>query len=383
MRRKTLTAITIIVFTALLSGNVHADATAEKLYQDGLDSLAAATDPSADRAALDSMWNAILLMDKSDGPTALQWLLGNEKELGFADRVAERLVKAPVEEEYIKELRSYLDKAVEHFQPDSEKAAYQAARLKNLKVDLAFDEPVRVGMLRFQAARHDVAYDRTDATRSRFDKALPLYEQAYQAATTPYARALLACDFATLSSRFKKKDRPLLVEVYRNGFWRAREGIARFGQVPEDNKDEALSLELNKAYGANLMGTIYNLFLLKRHKEVFDHRKFLEIDFKRSYRVDCFLLTAESARILAMDKKLDNAKRSMYANVSVEHGKKAFDLIVENLGGKPPTEYNKDFCKVFNAYWNYLDAFGFEKKAKELERLHGPICPAKGGPPKE
>ncbi len=138
--------------------------------------------------------------------------------------------------------------------------------------------------------------------------------------------------------------------------------------------------KLQKAYGDNLIGWVYNMYLAKDFKGVVAQKKYaLNAGFDWENKADVLLLFAESSKELASQSIHSEVHYRKYKSMCLSAGSRAFKFVLRKHGGKMPPANDELFCRVFNAYWNYLDGFGQVVEAKSLENKYGALCPASGG----
>ena len=138
--------------------------------------------------------------------------------------------------------------------------------------------------------------------------------------------------------------------------------------------------KLIKSFGYNMLTYIHRLFQKRQYKTVCTvHRDLLNATFDWSEKLDTLLLFAESAKQAAAQSENSERDYRKYRTMSLQAGGMAFKQMLNRHHGAPPETYDPDFCKAFNAYWNYLDGFGLLIQAKELENKYASYCPAGGG----
>jgi hypothetical protein len=204
--------------------------------------------------------------------------------------------------------------------------------------------------------------------------------------------AVLHGKIAFLCSRYQSGDKKRLVEFYKKGFLHSRKGLRLIRSVnlrsketgkmtyryEEENAD--VTAKLQKAYGNNLTGYIYNLYLEKDYKGVVGLKKqTLDVGFDWENKSDVLILFAESAKELAAQSIKDERNYLKYKQMALAAGSRAFKFVLKKYGGRPPSGYDEEFCTVFNRYWNYLDTFGQLVQRKSLENQYEQYCPQGGG----
>jgi len=268
--------------------------------------------------------------------------------------------------------------------------------LKGWMTELAelsyFDNNVMVGMFRYKGNRAQEKYDQTTASEDKFHKALYFYDEGRKRANTQKAKAVLDLDIAYICSRYRSENNAKLIEFYKKGYLHARRGIGLMAIVnkvqPEIGKafyryeqpSGDVTAKLQKAYGNNLTGYIYNLYLSKDYKGVVTLKQnTLDAGFDWESKADVLLIFAESANKLAGESIGNEINYRNYKEMCLSAASRAFKFVLRQSGGNMPAANDLNFCKVFNAYWNYLDGFGQAVEAKSLENQFGSLCPPTGG----
>jgi len=366
----------------------------------------------AERQAILDMWEAIVMRHAIENFTPavsdqiIIWTIGSpgdKRVPGYVDMLIERVIKnesnVARERWLAARIRMLADRYVD-INPamgENETRRLNLEVVKGWMVDLLeksyFDNNVLVGMLTYKADRHEEQYDQTDGTDPEFHKSLYFYDEARRRAKSNKAMAVLHGKIAYLCSRYRSGNKQRLVEFYQKGYLHATKGIRLMRSVnmrrkeygkatyryEEDNA--VVTANLQKAYGSNLTGYIYNLYLLKEYKAVVGMKqKVLDVPFDWPNKTDVLLLFAESASKLASKATKDDRAFRKYKEMCLSAASRAFKFVLKKYGGKAPTSYDEDFCKAFNNYWTYLDRFGQLVQAKSLENRFGSACPRGGVP---
>lgn len=365
-----------------------------------------------ERKAILEMWEAIMMrhavenFNPAVSDLIIIWVIGNpnEQKPGYADMLIGRVIKNQDNISRERWLAARIRMLTDRFYNIDPQKGENEVRQGNLEIlktwmqelhDLSyFDNNVLVGMLTYKANRHQEKYDQTDETEEEFHKALYYYDEALTKARSKKAMAVLHQKIGFLCSRYRSTDKDRLIEFYKKGFLHARRGLLLMNSVnsvrqesgkafyryEQDSSD--VTAELQNAYGNNLTGYIYQLYLDKNYKGVVGLKKYtLDVAFDWESKFDVLLIFAESAKQLASDSLNNEVLYRRYKEMCLAGANRAFKYILKRYGGKPPASYDENFCKVFNAYWNYLDGFGQLIQAKALENRFGTICPAGGGAP--
>ena len=361
----------------------------------------------AERAAILEMWEAIVMRHAIENFTPavsdqiIIWTIGtpgDKTSPGYVDMLIERVIKNEGNIARQRWLAARIRMLSDRYLPIDPRMGESETRRLNLEVvkgwmvDLLeksyFDNNVLVGMLTYKADRHEEQYDQTDGTDPEFHKALYFYDEARRRAKSNKAMAVLHGKIAYLCSRYRSNNKQRLVEFYQKGYLHATKGIRLMTSVnrrhqevgkmtyryEEDNAVVASNLQ--KAYGSNLTGYIYNLYLLKEYRAVVGMKqKVLDVPFDWPNKTDVLLLFAESASQLASESSKDERAFEKYKEMCLSAASRAFKFVLKKYGGKAPTAYDEDFCKAFNSYWNYLDRFGQLVQARSLENHYGSACP--------
>ena len=365
-----------------------------------------------EREAILEMWEAIMMrhaienFNPAVSDLIIVWTIGQESENnpGYVNLLIERVIKNEGNRARLRWLAARIRMIADRYVNLDANLGENETRKNNLDVvkgwmiDLRdksyFDNNILVGMLYYKADRHEEKYDGADASIDQFHKALYFYDEAIRRCKSNKAMAVLHQKAAFLCSRYKDANKKRLIEFYKKGFLHARKGLrlmrsvnkrrTEFGKeayrYEEDNPE--VTANLQKSYGNNLTGYIYNLYLEKKYKQVVGLKRFtLDVGFDWENKSDVLLLFAQCAKELAGKSEKSEVNYRKYKEMALSAGSRAFKFVLKNFGGRAPTSYNADFCKVFNAYYTYLDAFGELVPAKSLENRFGKICPAAGAPP--
>jgi hypothetical protein len=143
-----------------------------------------------------------------------------------------------------------------------------------------------------------------------------------------------------------------------------------------------ITANLQKAYGNNLTGFIYNLYLEKQYRSVIGLKKqTLDIGFDWESKADVLMIFAESAKELASKSIKNEVEFRRYKQMALSAGSRAFKFVLKKYGGRLPPTGDKEFCNVFNAYWGYLDIFGELIQRQSLDKRYGSACPQGGTAP--
>jgi hypothetical protein len=332
------------------------------------------------------------------------WTIGNiedDNSPGYTDMLIERVIKNEDDLARLRWLSARIRMLSDRFTIIDPKNGENETRQQNLdtvkfwQTELLeksyFDNNILVGMLKYKADRHEERYDQTAASEDEFHKAIYFYDEALKRSKSKKAMAALHRDIGYVCSRYKSDNKNRLVEFYKKGFLHARRGLQIMSSVnrirqelgkvayryEEDSAD--VTSNLQRSYGNNLTGYIYNLYLNKNYKGVVGLKKVtLDVGFDWENKEDVLLLFAESAKELASASIKNEVAYRRYKAMALSAGSRAFKYQLKRFGGKPPAGFDQGFCKVFNAYWNYLDSFGELITAKDLENRYGRICPAGG-----
>lgn len=367
-----------------------------------------------EREAILEMWEAIMMrhaienFNPAVSNVIIIWTIGQEDATnpGYVNLLIERVIKNEGNWARLRWLASRVRMITDRYTSIDPNLGEDETRKGNLEVvkgwmvDLRdksyFDNNILVGMLYYKADRHEEKYDGTDSSIDQFHKALYYYDEAIRRAKSNKAMSVLHQKAAFLCSRYKDVNKKRLIEFYKKGFLHARKGLrlmrsvnkrrTEFGKeayrYEEDSPEVAANLQ--KSYGNNLTGYIYNLYLEKKYKSVVGLKRYtLDVGFDWENKSDVLLLFAESAKELAGKSEKSEVNYRKYKEMALNAGSRAFKFVLKNFGGRAPTSFNADFCKVFNAYYTYLDTFGELVPAKGLENRYGKICPATGAPAAE
>lgn len=363
-----------------------------------------------ERKAILEMWEAIVMrhaienFNPAVSDQIIVWTIGNpnSNQPGYVDMLIERVIKNEGNIARERWLAARVRMLADRFANLDPNLGENETRQQNLDVlkgwmnDLLersyFDNNILVGMLTYKADRYEEQYDQSNATEGDFHKAIYFYDEALKRAKSNKAMAVINQKMAFLCSRYRSDDKQRLIEFYKKGFLHARQGLRLMASVNKRRQERGkieyrfeeespdVSANLQKGYGNNLTGYIYNLWLAKDHKGVVGLKKVtLDVGFDWENKFDVLLLFAESAKELAGQSINDEANYYKYKEMCLSAGSRAFKFVLKRYGGKAPAGYDADFCKVFNAYWTYLDSFGQLIQAKSLENQFGYICPAEGG----
>jgi hypothetical protein len=361
-----------------------------------------------EKQAVREMWDSIVMQHAQEGfaesvsDQIIVWTVGNQEDMpGFVDLVIERMLKDegnPARQRWLAaRLRMLTDRFV-NLNPakgENETRRLNLETLKSWMTELLaytyFDNNAMVGMYRYRGNRNQEKYDQNDSTEDRFRKAIYFYDEGRKRAGSQKAKAVLDLDIAYLCSRYRSATTANLVEFYKKGFTHARRGLKTMEivnqEAPEfgkaffrfDTPNPDVTAKLQKAYGNNLTGYIYNLYLANDFRSVVALKPFaLDAGFDWETKAEVLLIFAESANKLAAESLNNEIAYRNYKEMCLAAGSRAFKFVLRQNGGNMPKANDENFCKVFNAYWNYLDGFGQTVEAKSIENQFGNLCPAGG-----
>ncbi len=364
-----------------------------------------------EKNAVRNMWDAIIMRHAEEdfkeavSDMIILWTIGNSMdEPGFVNLVTDRIFKNETNKGRVRwlsaRLRMLSDRFVE-IDPNKGENEIRESNLEILRVWMTelqnltyFDNNSLVGMYKYKGNRLQEQYAATAETEAKFHQGLWYYNQGRSRAQSHKAKASLDQSIAYLCSRYRSEGKDKLVAFYRKGFQHARRGLKlmkvvnrvqpelgkKFYRHEEDNTE--LTSQLQKSYGVNLTGYIYNLYLLENYKGVIALKRVaLDAGFDWESKADVLILFAESAQKMASESLDSELNYRKYKEMTLAAGNRAFKFALRRRGGKAPTAYDEDFCRVFNAYWNYLDGFGQTVQAKALDNRFSHVCPMGGGAP--
>lgn len=366
-----------------------------------------------ERKGILEMWEAIVMQHALENfnpavsDQIIIWTIGNptdDKDNGYVDILIERVIKDEKDLARQRWLAARVRMLADRFYTIDPNLGETETRQQNLEVVKGwmvelmeksyFDNNILVGMMTYKADRHEENYVQNDETESQFHKSLYFYDEARKRAKSNKAMAVLHQKIGYLCSRYRSENKKRLVEFYKKGFLHSRKGLQLMRSVnarkmeagkyvyryEEDNSE--VTSNLQKAYGNNLTGYIYNLYLEKKFKGVVGLKKqTLDVGFDWENKSDVLLLFAESAKELAAQSTKDDVNYRKYKEMTLAAGSRAFKFVLKKYQGSPPPVGDETFCKVFNSYWNYLDAFGQLVQRKSLDNKYGKYCPTGGGAP--
>lgn len=362
-----------------------------------------------EKQAVREMWDAVVMQHAMENfapavsDQIIVWTIGNgADQVGYVDLVIDRVFKnekSPARQRWMAARLRMLADRFTNLDPAQGENDTRRGNLETLKFWMTelyemtyFDNDIEVGMYRYKGNRYGEKYDQTDATEDQFLKALFFYQEGRNRAQSQKAKAALDLDMAYLCSRYRSDNQAKMVKYYEQGYLKAYRGIKimdmvnrvqpevgkAFYRYEEPNAD--MTANLQKAYGQNLTGYIYYLYLTKDFKKVVSlKRRALDAGFDWEGKSEVLLIFAESAKELAGQSLQDERAYRAYKEMCLAAGSRAMKFVLRKYGGQAPTGYDESFCRVFNAYWNYLDGFGQSVEAKALENKFGATCPSEGG----
>ena len=361
--------------------------------------LNALSDIEAERKAVEILWNAMLersyqesqVLNPSD--TIIIYLTGDlfdEKHLGLIFALPILATRNEGNDDQLRFLKEYIEKLILYYvgiDPVKGETPARRDNLELLKLWLAqlndcmrFDENFLVGMFKFLGDRHLDFYNQKEETLFHYQLGISAYNKALERTRDERSKLILAGDIAHGCSRFRGNDQKRLIKEYRKGLIRASQALSLYNKIGCEERN--LSFEnwqscgtaltaIQKAYGNNLIGLLYNSFLEKRYRDIVELRIYTDVDFALSTPSDTYLLIAGAAcKIYRLEGLAPE-----YLKVCLEYGKRAYKTALLLLKEKPDT-YKPEFCRAFNAYWNYLMMDGDKNQADTLEKLHGHLCPS-------
>ena len=361
-----------------------------------------------EREAILEMWDAIVMRHALENfspavsDQIIVWTIGNpgdQTKPGYVDMLIERVIKNEGNQARQRWMAARIRMLADRFVDIDPNKGENATRQQNLDVlkgwmnelleKSYFDNNIMVGMLVYKADRHEEMYDQSDGSEQEFHKAIYFYDEALKRAQSNKAMSAIHMKMAFVCSRYRSADKTRLIEFYKKGFLHARNGLRLMMSVNKrttergkityryEEENAEITGQLQKSYGNNLTGYIYNLYLVKEYKSVVGLKGVtLDVGFDWENKNDVLLLFAECAKELASQSIKDEVNYFKYKEMCLSAGSRAFKFVLKRYGGKPPASYDQDFCKAFNAYWTYLDSFGQLIQAKSLENQYGHVCPS-------
>ncbi|MBZ0270784.1 hypothetical protein K8I61_02020, partial [bacterium] len=359
-----------------------------------------------EKRAVREMWDAIVQQHAMENfspavsDQIIIWAIGTPggDDPGFVDLIIDRVFKNEGNRGRQRWLGARLRMLTDRFveidpaQGENDVRVQNLTLLKEWMVELQkltyYDNSVMVGMYKYKGNRESELYGSDANTENHFRKAIYYYDEGRNRADTPKAKASLDLDIAMICSRFRSENTGTLIEFYKKGFLHARRGL-RFMQVvnqvrPElgkafyryDEPNPEITAGLQESYGHTLTGLIYNLYLAKDYRGVISQRQYtLDAGFDWENKSEVLLIFAESAKELAAQSIHSELEYRKYKEMALAGGSRAMKFVLRQYGGKMPPPGDANFCKVFNAYWNYLDGFGQKVEAKAMENKFGATCP--------
>ena len=360
-----------------------------------------------EREAIDSMWRSIthqIYTEKfSNAPSdqIIVWVIGNpnQKMPGYMDLLIKRVYENEDNPRRLPYLTAKIRMLTDRFVDIDPRYGENEVRQSNLDLlkfwmtelqkDTYFDNNIVAGLLKFQGDREEEQYDQTEATEKHFRNALAYYGKALKKVKTAKAGAHLHMKVARLCSVYQNPARSKATAWYNTGMRHAATGIKLMRAVNKASAEsmeelyryeinnEKLSRDLEVLYGSNIGQFVYSMYLDKNYPgAVAQAERVMGVRFEWDGKIDLLLVIADAASKAAAAVGVDD-------QVSFERNKRiclmackvAFDKAIEKAGG-PPTKHDEEFCRVFNAVYNFYDRFGLLLQAKELENRYAPICPA-------
>jgi hypothetical protein len=249
-----------------------------------------------------------------------------------------------------------------------------------------FDNQILVGMYKYKADRFAERYDQTDEGFKIFKSAMYYYSNGIKRTKTAKARVELHLRAAELCSRFMHSSPEQMKTYYNKGFRHAAQGINFMKTIMKEQvakggvefyrnemPNEKLLQKLQAAYGLNLLYYVNQLYSMGQYSAMAAIQRYvLRVPFDWSGKVDTLLIFAESCKQAAEQSggnlREKNIKLCLFA------ASEAFQLVLKRNGGKANAG-DPNFCKAFNAYYNYLSDFGQLIQARQIENQYGAYCP--------
>ena len=354
------------------------------------------------------MWNAITFQHNKEGYTGavsdqiIIWVIGNPNEMkpGYADVLVERIIQNEKNKNQLRWLAAKTRMLADRFtdiDPTQGGNEIRNGNLDLLKFWMTellhasyFENNYVAGMYKYKGDRRAEFYDQTDATFKKFKAALYYYSQGLKKAKTRKGMAVLHLHASQLCSRFRSETPTRLETYYNKGLLHAKRGILMMASADKESverggkqlfayekKNAEIRRQLEEYYGRNLLLYIYQLFQQKKYTTITNMADFImRSDFDWEGKLDTLLIFAESARQAAANSlKGSEAKYQKYKKLCLWTSSKAFKFALAKNKGQPQAQNNEDFCKAFNAYYNYLSGFGQLLPASQLENQYGSYCP--------
>lgn len=354
-----------------------------------------------ERKVIKDMWADLMrLYTKHDSnpaisDEAISRIFGLSGEVGYIDILVETLMKNEDNPEQSEWIAGYIRKLADFGRKIDPALGENETRKNNLEVvkgwmdsfheSTFFDNDILVGMYKFKGDREKEKYNRNEKTKDHYHSGIRYYEEALKRANTVKARADFYHALSFLHSRYKSKNKAERIRQYKKGFDHAKAGLdllkndilkSNSKYYPYEKENKILLDKMQKDYGNNYTGYVYNLYLAKDYKTVVDARgDALKIPSSHINSGDSLLLIAESAKELALKQKEDSTERKHFATICLNFSDLAFLTVYKKDKGKLPEYNDKDFCKYFNARWHYLKKFGLESEHRDFEIKFEHLCP--------
>ncbi len=358
----------------------------------------------AEKEAIKEMWRAIQHRHQQEHFTDMVsdqiiiWTIGNPNEgtPGYADILVSRIIKHEGNINMQRWLAAKVRMLADRFVNISPKKGENDVRKGNLDVlkfwmsellnATYFDNQILVGMYKYKADRFAERYDQTDNGFKMFKSAMYYYSNGIKRTKTAKARVELHLRASELCGRFMHSTPEQMKTYFNKGFRHAAQGInfmkpimkdqvAKGGQEFYRNEmsNEKLLEKLQTAYGRNLLYYVNQLYSMGEYTTMAAIQRYvLRVPFDWSGKIDTLVLFAEACKKASAQSTGNlvekNKKLCLFAS------SEAFRLVLKRNGGKANSA-DPNFCKAFNAYYNYLSDYGQLIQARQLENQYAPYCP--------